>query len=373
MARLRVIVLAGALLISGCSSWMATLTQTVTTSITPNKTSTPTPPHRKTFVGGFENAIYQYPNAVNNWHDPQPAPPVGDRLVRVNSPVRCGNWSLQLTVKPGDNLGSSGERAEVYGMYGADGKQIFENEASGTQFYTISVYLPLDFVAPYNSLHPNQDIAWGIFQQLHGNDVYHAPPPFAIGATDTYYMQMWSGDLDYFSDRTKAHTVRYPIGALQRGKWVDFVWKIKFAKTFTGSVDVWRRIEGETDFTYVLSVANIPTLQFASSVSDGAVLDAYWKTGYYTSEEIFTRIIYIDCNTRGNSMDDVVAAAIPMLSVTPTAITTFTATPTATNTVPASLTTLLDAFSVVDYYLGSAYDIGRYEGAFSRSRRSGRP
>ena len=201
---------------------------------------------------------------------------------------------------PGDNYGSSGERAEVYGMYGPDGKQIFENETSGTQFYAISVYLPLDFVSP---------TGWGEFQQLHTNDIYHSYPTFAIGATDTYYVQMISGDLDALNDPTKSHTVKYPIGALQRGKWVDFVWEIKFAKIFTGTVDVWRRIEGETSFTKVLSVANIPTLSFKSSVSGGAVLDAYWKTGYYTSPETFTRVIYIDSNTRGDNFDAVVADA----------------------------------------------------------------
>jgi hypothetical protein len=331
MSRLSAVILAVALLISGCGGLKAMPTQSVTGNITPIKPNTPTPVYSKIFVGGFETAIYQYPNAVNNWQAPQPSPP-GDRLTRVNSPARCGNWSLRAMVKPGDNYGSSGERAEVYGMYGPDGKQIFENEASGSQFYAISVYLPLDFVAPYNSLHPNWGSAWGIFQQLHGNDVYHAPPPFAIGATDSYYVQIFSGDLDYLSDRTKSLTIKYPIGALQRGKWVDFVWKIKFAKTFTGSVDVWKRIEGETDFTNVLSVANIPTLQFASSVRDGAVLDAYWKTGYYTSQETFTRVIYIDCNTRGGNFNDVVASAFPMPSVTPLVTTSFTVTPTGTNT-----------------------------------------
>ncbi len=258
-----------------------------------------------TFNGGFESVVYQYPNAVNNWLAPQPSPP-GDRLVRVSSPVRKGSYSLKVTVKSGDNYGSSGERAEVFGMYGPDGKQIFENEASGTQFYTISVYLPLDFKSPSSS--------WGSFQQLHSNDIYNSYPSFAIGALDTYYVQMISGDLNALNDPKKSHTVKYPIGALQRGKWVDFVWKIKFAKTFTGTVDVWRRIEGETSFTQVLSIANIPTLSFNSTVSGGAVLDAYWKTGYYTSAETFTRVIYIDSNTRGASFNDVVAAAFPTSS-----------------------------------------------------------
>lgn len=290
------------------------------------------------FEGGFENYTYQYENTANNWHDAQPGisyPSNVDRLTRVTSPVRNGNYSLRAMVKPGDNYGSSGERAEVYWMYDKEGKHIVENESSGTQFYAISVYLPLDFVSPSNSLHPKEDSAWGAFQQLHGNDIYHAPPIFSIGATDSYYVQLWSGDIgeENYNKPNIFHRTKYPLGSLQRGKWVDFVWKIKFAKTFTGELEVWKRIEGETDFTQVLSKTNIPTLQFKSSINGGAVLDAYWKTGYYTSEETFTRVIYIDSNTRGTNFNDVVAKAFPGNSVgtptrMPSVIPTRTLTPT---------------------------------------------
>ena len=337
------------LLISGCNNGMVTPTRIVTT-VHPTNSATPTAfIMSTTFKGGFETAVYQLENTVNNWHDAQPGalyPLLVDRLTRVNSPVRTGNYSLKATVKPGDNYGSSGERAEVYGMYGSSGTEIFENEASGTQFYAISVYLPLDFVSPSE---------WGIFQQLHGSDVYRAPPPFAIGVTNDYYVQMYSGDLDALSDPEKSHTVRYPLGALQRGKWVDFVWKIKFTKTYTGTVDIWQRVEGETIFTKVLSVANIPTLQFKSSVSGGAVLDAYWKTGYYTSVENFTRVIYVDCNTRGDNFNDVVAAAFPTSSEIPTATTAFESIPTSTVAANLIAPAVLSAGTYDDNNLGFAY------------------
>ena len=304
-----------------------------------------------TFNGGFESVVYQYPNAVDNWLAPQPSPP-GDRLTRVTSPVRTGNYSLKATIKPGDNYGSSGERAEVYGMYGSNGVQIFENEASGTQFYAISVYLPLDFKSPVSS------DRWGIFQQLHGSDKYSAPPVFALGATDAFYMQMYSGDLDALKDPKKSHTVKYSLGALQRGKWVDFVWKIKFSKTYTGTVDIWKRVEGETIFTQVLSIANIPTLQFKSSVSNGAVLDAYWKTGYYTSVENFTRVIYIDSNTRGANFNDVVAKAFPTSLATPTVPPTFATTPTKTPTtvLPTKTPTAVPPTGASTVFSANTYD-----------------
>jgi hypothetical protein len=281
-----------------------------------------------TFAGGFENAVYQYPNAINNWHDPIPYPP-GDRLVRVTSPVRKGNYSLKVTVKPGDNYGSSGERAEVYNMYGAAGTNIVENESSGTQFYAISVFLPLD----YKNLTSN----WSSFQQLHGSDVYAAPPVFSLGASTNggtanfYHVQMWTGDItdSNYNNPSVFYRQKFVLAPVVLGKWVDFVWSIKFAKTYTGAVDVWMRVEGNADFVKVMSASNIPTLQFKASVQGGAILPAYWKTGYYTSAETFTRTIYVDSHTRGTNFNDVVAVAFP--SSVP-ATSTIAPTPTATKT-----------------------------------------
>ncbi len=268
-----------------------------------------------TFKGGFEDNVFQYPNTFNNWHDARPGMTYSywdTRLTRVNNPVRSGSWALKAEVRPGDSYGSSGERAEVYWMYGADGKHIVENETSGTQYYAISVYIPADFIPPSCSGVTNGCSSWAIIEQLHGADVYSAPPVFAIGAKDNYYVQMWSGDLDYLNDSTKSHKLKYSLGDLQKGKWVDFVWKIKYSKNFTGSVDVWRRIEGEQDFSKVLNLANIPTLQFKTSVNNGAILDAYWRSGYYTSQENFTRIIYLDSHARGDSFNEIVSYAFPI-------------------------------------------------------------
>jgi hypothetical protein len=255
-----------------------------------------------TFKSDFETHVNQYPNPVNNWRDPQPYP-LADRLTRVTSPVRTGSYALKATVKPGDSYGSSGERAEVYSMFGADGKHIVENEASGTQYYTVSVYLPLDFKSPSQ---------WGSFQQLHGSDKYSAPPIFAIGAMNDFYVQMWTGELSEanYTKPERLHRIRYSLAPVIRGQWVDFVWRIKYARTYTGTLDVWMRTSG--DFENVLSVANIPTLQFSPVINAGEVLDAYWKTGYYSSAENFTRVVYVDSHGRGDNFDELIAAVYPV-------------------------------------------------------------
>jgi hypothetical protein len=258
-----------------------------------------------TFRVGFDKLgiyPYQYPNTVSNFRDPQPYEKIPTRLTLVDNPIG-GSKVFRAEIRPGDNLGSSGERAEIYSMFGADGIHIVENEASGIQFHALRVYLPLDFTSPKE---------WGIFTQLHGSDTYSAPPVFALGAMSDFYVQMWSGELGdaNYMKPDKLHRTRYTLAPVIRGKWVDFVWKIKYAKTYTGTLDVWMRTDGT--FKNVLSIANIPTLQFAPG---GPILDAYWKTGYYSSVENFTRIVYLDSHTRGDNYNEVIAAAFPVRKI----------------------------------------------------------
>jgi len=253
------------------------------------------------FIGGFENDLYQYPEAVNNWHDPQPYP-TGDRLTRVNSPVRKGNYALRVEVRSGDDYGWSGERAELYGMYGGDGLQIYENESSGTQFYAISIYLPSDWSPPVTN---DPWEPYGVFMQLHGPDVLSASPSFSLNVLNTYFVHMHSGDADDLNNPSVANIEKYDCGSVVLNGWVDFIFKVKWAKTFTGEVEVWRRNPG-ADFVKVVSVADIPTLVFKSSVGGGVVGNHYWKTGFYRSTEPdLTNVVYLDCHTRGLTFKDV--------------------------------------------------------------------
>lgn len=87
-------------------------------------------------------------------------------------------------------------------------------------------------------------------------------------------------------------------GSLSIGKWIDFIFSVGFAADDSGFVSVWRRDEGEASFTQVLSITDTPTLQYSSSFSDGAVLDHYWKYGFYRSRQDFTSVLYLDGLTR---------------------------------------------------------------------------
>ena len=229
-----------------------------------------------------------------------------DRYQRVTSPIRYSNYSVRVEVRPGDDpIHSSGERAEALIMTDADGNPINENGSSGTQYYAFSVQFDTSWQPPEEG----DTAPWGIIFQLHGPDILGESPSFAIDATDKLGIELTSGDLDSPSESYRTYQ-QFSDSSLNIGHWVDFVVKIKFAKDFTGSVDVWRRNEGNIQFIKVLSINNIPTLQYRSS--QGGVDDHYWKYGYYRSKQTtITSLLFLGGMTRGTTFDNVVASAFP--------------------------------------------------------------
>jgi hypothetical protein len=217
-----------------------------------------------------------------------------NRLQQVMDVVRSGRYSVRAEVRPGD-LVLSGMRAEVLTMIGENNESIFENESSGTQYYALSVRLHEKWTPP----------TMGIFLQLHGPSHQPWPPVFSLQALDHFAVMLHSGNLD---DINHLDRMKYPLSKWQLniGHWVDFVVKIKFAKDFTGGVDVWRRDEGETSFVSVLSLADIPTLQYI--LPDG-VQNHYWQHGLYHYPRTFPNALWLDCLTRGTGFDAVVTKA----------------------------------------------------------------
>ena len=279
------------LLLSGCSR----------EGIAPSDQNTPTPSPVISFSGDWEQGI----TGNGNWKGLQVV--AADRFQRVTSPVRQGRYSARVEVRPGDGpINSSGERAEVLGMTDANGNQINENESSGTQYYAFSVRLDPNWQSP----EADANGLWGIIFQLHGPDAYGASPSVSFLVTDHFYFLFHSGNLE---DPLGRLFQEYTLldSSLNLGNWIDFILKIKFAKDFTGSVNVWRRNEGQANFTEVLSLSNVPTLQYKES--EGPVVDHYWKHGFYRSKQTtITNILWLDGLTRGNTFDVVVSAAFPV-------------------------------------------------------------
>jgi len=191
-----------------------------------------------------------------------------------------------------------GNRSEIIKPIGENDDVLYENESSGTQYVAFSVRLEEQWQAP----------TWGIVLQLHGPASLGVHPSFHVELNDHFSIYLHAGDLD----GTHIENTEYLLsdGSIHPGAWTDFVLKIKFSKSYTGSVDVWRREEGEADFTSILSLADVPTLQYKSSLGPNAG-DHYWQHGFYRQAEYFTNILWLDCFTRGSDFDAVVAKAWP--------------------------------------------------------------
>lgn len=92
-----------------------------------------------------------------------------------------GAWLARIEVRGGDNVGWSGERAEVSDMLRktpTTGKteHYGVHESDGHEFYGISVKVPADWQSP--SKDHGKGPLWGLFLQLHSPDDFKGPPPF---------------------------------------------------------------------------------------------------------------------------------------------------------------------------------------------------
>lgn len=256
-------------------------------------------PDGVTFSGDWESAL----TGPGTWRKAQIMGP--DRFQRVSDVVRQGQYAARVEVRPGDDpIHSSGERAEVLVMTDRDGRPFSENESSGTQFYAFSVRLAPDWQSPTAAVRGK----WAIVFQLHGPDDLRASPSVAVSVQEQFALDLHGGDLD---DRQRAlwhKSFPFTDSRLVPGKWVDLVLKIRFAKDHTGTVDVWRRDEGQTAFTKVLEVRDVPTLQYSTRL--GGVKPHYWKHGLYRSKQTtITNVLWLDGLTRGDSFEAVVKAA----------------------------------------------------------------
>jgi hypothetical protein len=222
--------------------------------------------------------------------------------------------ALRVEVDPGDDpldLGENTERAEALVMKDASGAAIPENESSGTQYYATSYLFPGDWDG--TELH-GDDNSWSIVLQLHGPDEDGLSPAFSLSAarTDTGEPQMFSANV-IGGDQSGCCGTAYPFsdgGLIPLGSWTDLVFRFTFASTPTGSLTIWRRDQGQSQFTKVVDAPTIATLQYNSQV-DPTVGDHYWKQGLYRGGDVNGRtdVLWIGPTARGSSFSAVECAA----------------------------------------------------------------
>ena len=199
-------------------------------------------------------------------------------LTRVTSPVRSGANALRVEVRSGD-VSNSGERAECAHMFHeGTTTEVFESATRPDKYLAFSIYIPTGWETPDLN---TSGFAWGIVWQLHSGS---GSPPIAFSVARTVSGVSTEG----FHIQNRASTSGdyvFSNAAMPRDVWVDFVTRITFSATTSGSLDCWRRDVGGA-WELVLSQTGIATLDHVNN--------HYWKHGLYRSPSNHTNILYLD-------------------------------------------------------------------------------
>ena len=191
-------------------------------------------------------------------------------------------------------------------MRNTKGQDFPVNTTSGHEFYGLSIKLDAKWQAP--DAGPGGYV-WGTFFQLHGQDSLHASPSIALMAESDFHLDVCAGDLLDGGKRTKVRPpehLPFTDGALNPGRWTEFLLDVVWAVDTTGSVTVYRREHGKVEWTKVLEKLATPTLQYAFGTPPA---DHYWKTGYYRSEGTHTSVLWLGPMVRGTDREKVAKAA----------------------------------------------------------------
>jgi hypothetical protein len=247
-------------------------------------------PSTASFFGDFESGTTTG-KGHRNWASIQSV--AADRYrILTDGQARQGTAYARVEVRPGDDPLGNGEteRSEVLVMQNAASNPLNENETSGTQRYSFSVKLD----STWKTMVDEGNGRWAIFLQIHGPDALNTNPAWAFTVDDEIRMTLRVGDIT----KSRIEQFRLSNGALNKGKWIDFILTVKYAKDDTGFLNVQRRDEGDADFAEVLNVSNTATLQYSSKVNGGRVGDHYIKHGLYRNRQSFTSVLYLDGFTR---------------------------------------------------------------------------
>lgn len=227
-----------------------------------------------------------------------------DQFAVVSNLKRQGNYAARFTVAPGDRVCkngkcTSGERCEA--SHWSYNRETLNDE----YYYGWSTYFPTNWVQPNT---------WAIFMQWHCHTTISPPVAFAIDGSNLE-VQFHSGNITSGIQYRADHV----IAPATKGKWHDFMVRIKFRPDNSAKIKVWHRLEGQREFTLAFDL-NVPTLQWTSNpdqIEEGTTLYAVpfklgntngWTTGTYTKHGLYrgitpnvTNIIHQDNWNRGTS------------------------------------------------------------------------
>ncbi len=198
-----------------------------------------------------------------------------------------GKAAARVEVQPGDDplaLGEGTERAEMFALQTPAGTEIDESAGSGVQYYATSYYFPTTWAG--TGLEGDSN-SWSIVAQFHptGDGTWGF---LYAGASTTGGAQRYSagfgGSSLAFSDG----------GAIALGQWTDFVVEIDWGASV---VSIWRRDDGQTHFTEVITSQSVPA----------PTSSCYFKQGLYRGGDVNGRtdVYWFGPTGRGSSFSAV--------------------------------------------------------------------
>jgi len=259
------------------------------------KKYTPPTGSKIVFNGGFETKDFSQWNDVNKKLNE----PDNYQIEIVTSPVREGMYSVKTTVHDGDEfLDTGGERCDL------ERREPYEQEGDD-YWYAWSTLFPSDWqsfeytvpedwfvIADWHSEYKKA----GQLIQLEVNSKNELRVKGLTGKVTGYDTFEGNGSAYYYEKKVS--------NAITLNKWNDFVFHVKWTTKDEGVIEFWHKVEGELEFTKVLDLHDIPTLQFKQIKSN--YKPPYFLLAHYRSEEFtHTSTLYHDGFRMGTTKESI--------------------------------------------------------------------
>jgi len=202
------------------------------------------------FTGDFETGDFTQWYSVS-WNLKRP---MDEQVQIVTSPVRQGKYAARLTVHNGDRfMNTSGERAQM--------DRPGPNEHEGDEYwYAWSTLFPEGWQAPED---------WQVLIDWHASSDYGTicqPLQLEINNDNSIGAKMLAGDVTgyrcFSGSGSAVSQSEIIIEEITTGVWNDFVIHVRWTAYGSGLIEIWHKLENDSDFRKVIHWKGIPTLQY---------------------------------------------------------------------------------------------------------------
>ena len=233
------------------------------------------------FTGDFETGDASQWYSVS-WNQKRP---MKEQMQIVTSPVRQGKYAARLTVHDGDQfLNTSGERVQF--------DRPGPSEQEGDKYwYAWSTLFPEGWQAPED---------WQVIFDWHASADYSRicqPLQLEINNNNTVAAKMLAGDVTgyrcFSGSGTAVSQSETIIDRITTGIWNDFVIHVRWTTSENGLIEIWHKLETDSNFIKVISWEGIPTLQYKGDPSDPDV-PYLLLANYRDASNSHTSVLYHD-------------------------------------------------------------------------------